>query len=177
MSEAGSGVSEEYTRLSLRPISLRKARRYIAEVHRHNEPPRGHLFSVGIEDEEGTLRGVGILGRPLARLNDDGYTAEVYRIATDGVRNGCSMLYGALTRAAWGMGYRRLITYTLEDEPGTSLRASGWRHDGISGGGDWARANQSHRLNASEQPTLFFDSKMPQGRKNRWVIERSGRAA
>jgi hypothetical protein len=162
----------EYVRLSLKPITLAEAKRYIAETHRHNDPPTGHRISIGIEDDDGNLRGVGVLGRPLARKSDDGYTAEVYRVATDGVPNGCSMLYGALTRAAWAMGYRRILTYTLEDEPGTSLRAAGWTHDGMAGGGDWATASQPQRLNASERPTLFFAPKMPQGKKNRWVIER-----
>jgi hypothetical protein len=36
------------------------------------------------------------------------------------------MLYGAAWRATKALGYRRLITYTLATEPGTSLRASGW---------------------------------------------------
>jgi hypothetical protein len=64
----------------------------------------------------------------------DGRTAEVYRIASDGVPNGCSMLYGALVRAAWALGYDKALTYTLADEPGTSLKASGWTYDGEAGG-------------------------------------------
>ncbi len=161
-----------YERLHLVPITLADAKRYIANVHRHNEPPTGHRVSVGIADEADVLRGVGVLGRPLARNSDDGFTAEVYRVATDGVANGCSMIYGALVRAAWALGYRRVLTYTLETEPGTSLRAAGWTFDGAAGGGDWATSPQPQRLNASEKPTMFFAPKMPQGRKKRWMIER-----
>jgi hypothetical protein len=165
----------EYVRLRLVPVSLAEARRYVAEVHRHNDPPTGHRVSVAIADDTGTVRGVGVLGRPLARKSDDGRTAEVYRVATDGVPNGCSMLYGALVKAAWALGYDRVLTYTLEDEPGSSLRAAGWTHDGLAGGGDWATASQPQRLNASEKPTLFYAPKMPTGRKVRWVIERHQR--
>jgi hypothetical protein len=35
------------------------------------------------------------------------------------------------------MGYRRLITYTLVSEPGTSLRAAGWRIVGTVSGRSW----------------------------------------
>lgn len=67
-----------------------------------------------------------VVGRPVARHMADGWTAEVTRLATDGSRNACSLLYAAAWRAARAMGYRRLITYTLATEPGTSLRAAGW---------------------------------------------------
>jgi hypothetical protein len=161
-----------YVKLRLVPVSLTEARRYITEVHRHNDAPVGHKASVGLQDEDGNLRGVGVLGRSLARKSDDGRTLEIYRVATDGVANGCSMLYGALVRVAWNLGYDRVLTYTLEDEPGTSLKAAGWTDDGKAGGGDWARATQPNRLDASEKPTLFFEPKMPMGRKVRWVIDR-----
>lgn len=36
------------------------------------------------------------------------------------------------------MGYRKLITYTLVEEPGTSLRAAGWRLIGQTDGGSWS---------------------------------------
>lgn len=65
-------------------------------------------------------------GRPVARFFDDGLTLEVNRACTDGTRNANSMLYGAVRRAAWGMGYRRIITYTQADESGASLRAAGF---------------------------------------------------
>lgn len=168
-------TDEAYERIHLVPISLAEAKRFVAEQHRHNDPPTGHRVSVGIADDSGQLRGVGVLGRPLARKSDDGTTAEVYRVATDGVANGCSMLYGALVRAAWALGYTRVLTYTLEDEPGSSLRAAGWTEIGLAGGGDWATASQPQRLNASEKPTLFFEPKMPQGKKRKWVIEHRNR--
>lgn len=157
-------------RLRLSPVSFAEAKRFIAEQHRHNDPPVGHKASVGIRDDEDRLRGVGVLGRPVARMSDDGRTLEVIRVATDGVKNGCSMLYGALVRVAWNLGYDRVLTYTLEEESGSSLRAAGWRHDGLAGGGDWTP--HASVLRSAQRPTLFFEEKVPTGRKVRWVIDR-----
>jgi hypothetical protein len=92
---------------------------------------------VAVVDEGGLTRGVAIVGRPVSRVLDDGWTLEVSRVATDGVRNGCSMLYGACRRAAFALGYRRLVTYVLSTEPGTSLRAAGWKCVGEIRGKSW----------------------------------------
>ena len=74
------------------------------------------------------------------RLLDDGWTAEVSRCCTDGTRNACSILYAAAWRAVRALGYRKLITYTLPEEGGASLRAAGWKCIGETGGGTWNRA-------------------------------------
>lgn len=108
------------------PITLREAQAFIAEHHRHNKPPRGHKFSVGLRDARGKLLGVACAGRPVARHEDYGFTLEVNRTCTAGERNANSMLYGAVWRAAKAMGYTRCITYTQGDESGASLRAVGW---------------------------------------------------
>ena len=73
------------------------------------------------------LRGVAIVGRPVARAFDDGLTLEVTRTATDGTRNANSMLYASCWAAAKALGFRRLITYTQAGESGASLRAVDWR--------------------------------------------------
>jgi hypothetical protein len=114
--------------LRLIPITLRQAYAFIEEHHRHHKPPRGHKFSIGVADENGTLVGVACVGRPVSRHQDDGFTIEVNRTATDGSFNTNSMLYGAAWRAAKAMGYLRAITYTQEGESGASLRAAGWVH-------------------------------------------------
>jgi len=113
--------------MNLRPISLREANAYVVAVHRHHGAVRGLKFAIGAEWSDGSLAGVAIVGRPVARELHDGYTAEVTRVATDGAPNACSMLYGAAWRAWRAMGGRRLVTYTLASEPGTSLRAAGAR--------------------------------------------------
>ncbi|WP_375256762.1 XF1762 family protein [Streptomyces sp. MNP-20] len=114
-------------RLSLVPVRSRDAKDFVRTWHRHHAPPPGQIFAVGAADEEGTLRAVAIVGRPVARHLDDGTTLEVTRTASDGTRNANSLLYGASWRAAKALGYRRLITYTQEGESGASLRGAGWR--------------------------------------------------
>jgi len=113
--------------LHLVPIRFRDAAAFVAMWHRHHAPPVGMLFAVGAADDNGILRGVAIVGRPVARHLDDGQTAEVTRTATDGTRNAGSLLYGACWRAASALGYTRLITYTQAGESGASLRGAGWR--------------------------------------------------
>ena len=114
-------------RLELAPVSFAEASAYVAAHHRHHRPPVGHKFSVGVADDEGRLRGVVMVGRPVARSYDDGQTLEVTRSCTDGTEHANSMLYGAAWRAAKALGYRRLITYTQDGESGSSLRGAGWR--------------------------------------------------
>lgn len=120
--------------LRLRPASYKLACEFVAEHHRHNPPPQGHKFSIAVVDDGqvndygvSMIVGVIIVGRPVARHLDDGHTLEVTRSCTDGTPNVNSKLYGAAWRATKALGYRRLITYTQADEPGVSLRASGWR--------------------------------------------------
>lgn len=107
--------------LHLVPVRFRDAAAFVAMWHRHNQPPVGCKFCVGVADQDGTLRGVAIVGRPVARMFDNGQTVEVTRTATDGTRNANSMLYSAAWRAAKALGY------TQADETGASLLAAGWR--------------------------------------------------
>ncbi len=123
------------------PVTLKKAAAFVLAYHRHNQPPRGHKFSIGIE-VEGKLVGVATAGRPVARALDDGLTLEVNRTCTDGTRNANSMLYGAVWRAAKAMGYARMVTYTQADESGASLRAAGWRKaKNLPARGSWAESS------------------------------------
>ena len=116
--------------LKLKPITFKKACEFVASLHRHHKPPRGHKFSISCVDNSGDIRGVVMVGRPVARCLDDGFTAEVNRLCTDGTKNACSILYAAAARAAKAMGYTWIVTYILESESGTSLKASGWTCDG-----------------------------------------------
>ena len=152
--------------LAIVPVNLAKARRFIAEHHRHNIPPQGHKFSAGLMSD-GVLVGVVVVGRPIARSLDDGATLEVTRSCTDGTKNGNSMLYGAAARAAKALGYRRLITYTLAEEPGSSLLASGFKCDG--------EIDLHTSMNNAARPRydrdLFGNERRPTGPKRRWVRE------
>lgn len=113
--------------MSLRivPIYRDQANAFITAWHRHHQPPLRFVFAIGVADSD-LLVGVATAGRPIARHLDDGLTVEVTRVATDGTRNACSMLYGACWRTARERGYARAITYTRDDETGASLRAAGW---------------------------------------------------
>lgn len=152
--------------LSIRPLTLREANAYVAVHHRHSKPVVGHRFSIGVSDDGGVLHGVSIVGHPVARKLDDGLTVEIYRVCTDGTYNACSMLYGACARIAREMGYKRIITYTLVSELGTSLKASGFTNCGEAGGTDW---NCASRPRETTQVTLFGEErKYPNEKKIRW---------
>ena len=151
--------------LTVRPITLREANAYVAQHHRHNLPTNGHKWSIACYDGD-RLVGVAIAGQPVARKLDDGLTIEIRRVCTDGTYNACSKLYGACARVAREMGYRRVITYTLVSEPGTSLKASGWIMAGEAGGVSW---NQPSRPREVYQETLFgVERKYPEEKKIRW---------
>lgn len=123
--------------LTVVPCTLAEANTFVLQHHRHHKPVVGHKFCVAVADIDGEIRGVAIVGRPVARRLDDGWVLEVNRVATDGCENACSALYGACWRVAKNMGYRKLITYILDTEPGTSLNAAGWKCVGSAGGGSW----------------------------------------
>lgn len=127
--------------MELTPITLREARTYVEQNHRHHRAPQGGIFAVAVSEGD-NVRGVAIVGRPVARMAADGWTAEVTRVCTDGARNACSMLYRAAWRACRAMGYRRLITYTLPEEGGASLRGAGFQLIGEAGGGAWGRKSR-----------------------------------
>lgn len=122
--------------ITARPISLREANGFVVRHHRHHGAVQGHKFSIGAVSGE-ALVGVVIVGRPISRVRDDGFTAEVTRLCTDGTRNACSFLYAAAARCAFAMGYRKIGTYILASEAGTSLKAVGWLLVGATKGGSW----------------------------------------
>lgn len=124
--------------LDLVPITLAEANAFVEQKHRHHGKTAGHKFSVAVADTETKeIVGVAIVGRPVSRFLDDGWTLEVNRLCTDGTKNACSMLYAAAWRAARAMGYKKLVTYILESESGTSLKAAGWKCIGKAGGLRW----------------------------------------
>ena len=148
-------------RLKVVPIHLREANAYVKEQHRHHGPVVGYKFAVAVATQDEVVRGVAVVGRPVARRLDDGLTLEVNRLATDGTPNSCSALNGAAWRVAREMGYERLVTYVLASEPGTSLKAVGWTCVGEAGGGSWS------------VPSRPREDKHPTERKVRWEVGRT----
>ena len=105
--------------LTLTPVALATANAFVNAHHRHHKATAGHKFSIGCAKD------------------GDGWTLEVNRLCTTGEKNACSILYAASARAAKAMGYRKIITYTLDSENGSSLRAAGWSCAGMAGGKCW----------------------------------------
>ena len=143
--------------MEVTPINLEEANAFVAKLHRHHKPVPGCKFCVAVSEGDKVV-GVAIVGRPVARMLDDGCTLEVNRCCTDGTKNACSMLYGAAWRAAKALGYRRVITYTLPEEGGASLRASNWKCLGLRGGGNW---------NSKSRPRIDTAAEL-QGQKLLW---------
>jgi len=123
------------------PLTFKKASEFVAKFHRHNKPPVGCKFCIGVE-EEGNLEGVAQCGRPVARAFDNGLTLEINRTCTKGKKNANSMLYGACRAIAKAMGYRRIITYIQASESGVSLRAAGFvKVKDLNARKDWAASS------------------------------------
>lgn len=137
-------------------LPLDEANAFVAQHHRHHRPVIGHLFSLGavLGDE---IVGVAIVGRPVARMRDDGLTAEVTRLCTDGTRNACSFLYGAAARAAFALGFQRIGTYILDSEPGTSLKAAGWKLIAEVQGRSWSCPSRPRVDKHPTQGKLLFE--------------------
>jgi hypothetical protein len=110
------------------PITKKDADAFVAEHHRHHNAAYLTIFNVAAYLGD-RLVGVAQCARPNARCLCDGYTIEVKRLCTLGDRNCCSFLYAKCARIAKELGYRHIITYIYETEPGTSLLAAGWVHE------------------------------------------------
>ena len=128
---------KEFTSLEITPVTLSEAFVFIKNIHRHHLPPVGGKFAIAVS-HKGEVVGVAVVGRPVARALDDTWTVEVTRVAVqEGYPNACSMLYGACWRASRAMGYKKAITYTLDTERGTSVKAAGWKEVGKVKGRSW----------------------------------------
>lgn len=136
------------------PITLKKANEFVTAYHRHHKSCRGCKFCIGLIDGV-DLIGVAICGRPVSRYLDDNYTLEINRLCTDGSQNACSMLYGACVRVAKAMGYHKVITYILQSENGSSLKASNFICEGTAGGEIWTGCRNR-------------DNGVPKEKKTRW---------
>ena len=169
--------------LKIVPCALSQANAYVARLHRHNSTTKSGRFAVGLAGEDGVVHGVGIAGTPLAvsEMATPG-VIEILRVCTDGTPNACSMIYGALRRAAVALGYHRVITFTLVTEPGTSLRAAGFREAGINAESpNWNRGRKFAKKGNITQygqpkPPVFHGTMadVPKEPKRRWEWVREG---
>ena len=157
-------------KLTAEPIELKQAQAFINQLHRHHAAAVRDKFRVAAM-QDGKIVGVAQAGRPVSRNLDDGYTLEVLRLCTNGGKDVCSFLYSRCARIAKEMGYRKIITYILETEPGTSLKASGWTCENSSCGGATWENNTRAKERRKEQQMTFIPQKQkyPVGiSKQRW---------
>lgn len=154
--------------MELKQIPLSEANAYVIEHHRHHDRATGHKWSLGAYEGE-RLVGVAIVGRPTGRRLDDGKTLEVTRLCTDGTRNACSFLYAAAARRARKEGYEKIITFILQSEPGTSLKAAGWTMEAAKAGRP--KWNAQRYADRPTQLTLFPKKEPPAEYKQRWAKE------
>lgn len=143
------------------PLELKQANDFVATLHRHHDPVHRDKFRIGAS-LDGKLVGVVQVGRPVARMLDDGKTLEVVRLCTDGTKDVCSFLYSRAARIAKEMGYTKIITYILDTESGTSLKASGWKEELTTSGGSWDRPSRRRQTTAPTVPKKRF-AKMLKG--------------
>lgn len=161
---------ERRERMKAVPLELKETNAFVERLHRHHLPVHRDKFRFGCIDDNGELHGVIQLARPVSRMLDDGKTIEVVRCCTDGTYNACSFLYSRAARIAKEMGYKRIITYILQSEHGTSLKASGWKlEDSNCGGGTWDKPSRPREL-IDGQMSMFGDNKPKYAteRKQRW---------
>lgn len=152
---------EEEKSKHIAPITLKEANAFVTANHRHHDSVTGCKFAIGLYKTvkgEDNLIGVAICGRPVSRHLDDGFTLEINRLCVTEQGNCCSMLYGACSRIAKEMGYKKVITYILESEPGTSLKASSFvLEDERCGGKNWTGCRKRK------------NNTVPEELKQRWV--------
>lgn len=147
------------------PLTIREACVFVGEHHRHHAAPQGAIFAIGVADTdwqktayEDHPRAVALVGRPVSRHLDDGWTVEITRVcALPNTPNACSMLYGACRRVALAMGYKRVVTYTLASEPGSSLRGAGFRVVADVRGENWTRPSRPRVDESPRQDKLRWE--------------------
>jgi hypothetical protein len=150
--------------LELREIDLRTAKDFVARHHRHNRPPCSWRWGHALYNAD-DLVAVAMVGRPVARMLDARTIVEVTRLCVDPslaralVWNACSMLYGAARKEARRRGFRTIITYTLEDEAATSVRAAGWTAVAKTRGGSWNRPSRVRTDRAPTCPKIRWEAR------------------
>lgn len=141
------------------PYPVKYAREWIVKVHRRIPQLTGAMWCIGLW-EGVEMRGLAVVGRGARMLDvpagDRIETLIVSRVAVvDGTPNGCSMLYGACSRAARAMGTSGLATYIHEDEPGTTLIAAGWiRDEKPTSGGEHSREKRPRKKALDAKPKI-----------------------
>ena len=144
--------------------NLADANAFVLQHHRHHRPVVGCRFVIGVHDAI-RVRGYAIVGRPVARAFDPATILEVTRLVTDGTRNACSKLYGAVCRHVRmrnrdGAHYEKVITYTLNSEHGASLKAAGFSPTAVTRGGGWSCPSRPRSDRHPLAPKIRWERKL-----------------
>lgn len=154
------------TGLKAVPCSLRKANDFVELHHRHSQRTarNGGKFAVAAAYDN-CIVAVAIVGNPLSATYMDGFTAEVLRSCCLPLapKNCNSFLYGICRRIWFEMGGRKILTYTLAEESGVSLKASGWTRAAEVRGHNSATWGKSDHLSGTRTRQELFAK-----RKVRW---------
>lgn len=157
--------------LRLVPIRQRDAKDFVRAHHRHNKPPAGWRYGLAVANGW-DLVAVAMIGRPVARALDHTQVVEVNRLCVDPTLdpqlawNACSMLYGEAAREAKRRGFQKIITYTLESEAGTGLKACGWDPAHVTAGGSWNTPSRPRKDTAPTCPKVRWEKELnPRRRK------------
>ena len=167
-------TDHRYKSLRVRPWTVKRADAldFVAAVHRRRPKVQGAMWCVSVRSGD-EIVGVALVGWPARKQSSDEIdTLCVLRVAAKpdpddpakGIKNVCSMLYGASWKAARAMGATSMVTFTDLDEPGTSLVAAGWIEDGVTSGGEWTRPSRARNAAVNAEP------------KRRWWAPGSARA-
>jgi hypothetical protein len=145
----------------LAPCTVKAAIKKVRECHRHLPALQGALFAVRVIGPNGECAGVGTFGNPSRVWQETGRGVITRCAAEENLPDVgehaapvCTMLYGALCRAAKALGYREAWTYTLPHEPGRSLKAAGFVNMGLTDGGEWDRPSRARKPAVRNEPKV-----------------------
>jgi hypothetical protein len=134
------------------PCTVSRARQLVEAWHRHLPDVQGGLFASALNLDD-KIVGVALAANPPREWNGTGRIV-IARVATLGTKDACSKLYGSMCRAAKALGYLEAWTYTLPEEPGTSLRAAGFEYMGVTDGGTYDSKSKKRNAPVNDGPKL-----------------------
>lgn len=137
--------------MKLAPCTIKAAKAWVEKTHRHLPEFNGARFAVAVTNDAGEICGVAVASNG-PRVWEGTGRLNIGRVSTDGAENACSMLYGAMCRAGKALGYLEAWTYTLPEEPGTSLRAAGFVDMGLTDGGEHDRKSRPRKPAVRPEP-------------------------
>ena len=117
-------------------VKLDEAKAFTQEHHRHSDPLKRHMFTIGATTGEPFgLQGIVTIDRASSAWSKHDFIVEIRRLVVkeDALPNTASFLLGKAKQACFAMGYDLIVTYTKGYESGASLKAAGFWCDKLQG--------------------------------------------